>query len=98
MILAQGLQRHLLGADWRWPDAAPAGSGGGAAPPPELARLLQLFWDTPAGACARLLLPSTNVTVPARVHVCALLPLAAYPAAAARANDSRTALHFFKAA
>lgn len=48
MILAQGLQRHLLGADWRWPDAAPAGSGSGAAPPPELARLLQLFWDTPA--------------------------------------------------
>lgn len=50
MVLAQGLQRHLLGRDWRWPHQqheAPA-----EAPPEQLRRLLQLFWDTPAGGCA----------------------------------------------
>jgi hypothetical protein len=61
MILAQALQRHLLGRDWRWPSALPLHTAQQqqqqkqqtAAPgeaPPELARLLQLFWDTPAGA------------------------------------------------
>lgn len=72
MILAQGLQRHLLGPDWRWPDAAPAGgSGAEAAPPPELARLLQLFWDTPAGKPPAYSLP--GIEPPARGQLHALL-------------------------
>jgi hypothetical protein len=61
MILALGLQRHLLGPDWRWPQppeqhgtATAAGAAAAAATeaPAELARLLQLFWDTPAGGRA----------------------------------------------
>lgn len=60
MILAVGLQRHLLGAHWRWPQppephstgAAASGTAGASEAPPELGRLLQLFWDTPAGGKA----------------------------------------------
>lgn len=63
MVLAQALQRHWLGRDWRWPVGEGAGAssagasrsaahGGLAAsapePPPELSRLLQLFWDAPS--------------------------------------------------
>ncbi len=43
MLLAAALQRHALGAAWRWPP--PAEPPGPA--PPELAALLRLFWDSP---------------------------------------------------
>uniref|UniRef100_A0A1D1ZNK5 Cysteine protease n=1 Tax=Auxenochlorella protothecoides TaxID=3075 RepID=A0A1D1ZNK5_AUXPR len=41
MIMAQGLRRHLLGSDWRWPEESVA------SPPPGLASLLSLFHDLP---------------------------------------------------
>jgi cysteine protease ATG4 len=50
MILAQGLQRHLMGPQWRWglePDSGESGDGEDP-PPPGLGALLRLFWDTPA--------------------------------------------------
>ncbi|KAI3434857.1 hypothetical protein D9Q98_002911 [Chlorella vulgaris] len=49
MILAQGLLRHLLGRDWRWPEAvSPEQQQQAAEARPKLALLLELFWDTPA--------------------------------------------------
>lgn len=74
MVLAEGLQRHLLGRHWRWPQPGGDAAGAAAPPeaPPELKRLLQLFWDTPAGeqahaGCAGGML---LVSVPANDAAC----------------------------